>query len=574
MAADKHEYTVALNLETSEASKASLRALRDSLSDTNGGIEQLGKVYQNLAQNAENRVVIERQLNKVIGEAIRAKNDELDKLEAERVAIIANTNLTEAERKQQLKDVAKKQAALKQDKLVLKTKEKEFKLQAKLQTITGKTFDTESKSFKLLSKTVTLQEKLNKLLSKEGTLRKTLSKVGRGGAVAAKGLGIAAGAAMAVGGAAMASAGTVYDREQALKSLKRPATPADVQEVFLNSGGRADYSTIINSINKLSNKFSGEELRAHALIDIENPGWAETILRANRLGATAEEARRVLDQIKRNTGATDLSSVMASAAKARAVTAGQISQTEYMQAHAALQGLGFDDDKIRYIINQIASKKGDFTENFNATDFSKYAWQAQQKTMIRNAGVGIGELSKDVETETPAQRAARESQRKLAEFSLKRDEMLAKILVTISESGIVDRLDDIVKKLLTPKVIDGVVTFFTTVLDGLSKVITSLQRFLSESETMKGLTGFGEKVGQKVWDWTHPQAQGGIVTTPSVVGEAGAEMVLPLNNPSRAANIVNNYNNVNNFTMSGPQTALSLSQAISNNRFIKHASRF
>jgi SLT domain-containing protein len=67
-------------------------------------------------------------------------------------------------------------------------------------------------------------------------------------------------------------------------------------------------------------------------------------------------------------------------------------------------------------------------------------------------------------------------------------------------------------------------------------------------------------------------AQGGLVTAPSICGEAGPELVIPLDNSraGRASQIINNYNTTQSFNMQSNQsTPLAFSQAIGQNRFIK-----
>lgn len=564
MAVDRHEYGISLDLSMNQASRQTLKALNESLGESGDNVESLNKTYQQLSRNTENLEELQKLYSKAIDKAVKKKTEEIDKLEAQKVAIITNTDLTEEQIQAQLEEVDAKVKTLKKERELIKVQananKKRLTLQEKLNKLLGK----EGKLHPL-GQIVKLQEKLNKLLGKESTLRKSISKVA---SVTAKGAGVALGAASAMVGGAISSAGSVYDREQAMKSLKSPATSEDVHEVYLNSGGRADYSTIIQSINKLSGKFSGEELRTHALLDVENPGWADTLLRSNAINTSAQEARRVLDQIKKYQGVESLSAAMESAAKSRAVTTGRVSQTDYIQAHTALAQAGFDDENIRHIISSVASKQGDFIENFNKTDFARFA-RGQGKNLVRASEIALQRTNLGAEVETPAQRAARETQRKVAEFSLKKDEIVTKILMSIHDSGILDTLEELAKKVFQPSVINGLVDFFTITVKGLSNLITLLTEKLQES----GITKFGESLGEKVYEWTHPQkAQGGIVRTPSIVGEAGSELVLPLNNIPRANNIINNYNNTNNFTMSGNQTALSLSQSISNNRFIRHSS--
>ena len=72
-------------------------------------------------------------------------------------------------------------------------------------------------------------------------------------------------------------------------------------------------------------------------------------------------------------------------------------------------------------------------------------------------------------------------------------------------------------------------------------------------------------------------AQGGIITAPSLVGEAGPELVLPLDysRAGRTSQIIQNFNTNQSFNMSAnQQTPLAFSQAVGNNQFIKRISNY
>ena len=69
-------------------------------------------------------------------------------------------------------------------------------------------------------------------------------------------------------------------------------------------------------------------------------------------------------------------------------------------------------------------------------------------------------------------------------------------------------------------------------------------------------------------------AQGGIVNSPSLCGEAGPELVLPLDNSrsGRASQIINNFNTNQNFNMTNNQTTpLAFAQAVGMNKFVRRS---
>lgn len=584
--AENHTYRIDLDLRQSAQSKAALKTLNDSFQQNDKQINELNADFQRLQQNG---IDASNEYRKILHKEIEDYDKKIAKLEEERVKLIANKNLTKEQLQQGLKDIDAKQKRM-------RAYQKELQVRVKIQKLTGKTVDGESKLLKIGSKMIKMQEKMNKLLGKEGKLRQGIIKAVSG---AARATGVAFGGLMALGGAAVASSGSVYDREMALKSLKSPATAADVQDVFINSGGRADFKTIVESINKLSAKFSGEELRGHALLDIENPGWAETVLRSNDVNATAEESRRLLDQIRKNTGSTDLASAFTQASKAWTVTGAKVSQLDFIQAYSALQGLGFDEDRIREIVNHVAAQQGDFIENFNKTDFSKWA-SGQQKTLVKGSGVGIQRLDRGLDIESPEMIAARETQKKLAEFQLKKDEIVADVLLAIHKSGILDKLADMVRTLFTPTNMDNFVNLISKGLDLVNKLLDELNhpdKLLEDTaDVIKKIPGLhdiavaSEAIGGLLADGDIMNAlskaknlgplayakqffaNGGLATQPSICGEAGPELVLPLTRPQRCEQLMNQYLTTNNFNINGNPNALGLSQQINNHKFIRNAS--
>ena len=73
---------------------------------------------------------------------------------------------------------------------------------------------------------------------------------------------------------------------------------------------------------------------------------------------------------------------------------------------------------------------------------------------------------------------------------------------------------------------------------------------------------------------TGAAAQGGIVNTPTIAGEAGPELILPLDNSrsGRASQIINNFNTNQNFNMTNNQTTpLAFAQAVGMNKFVRRS---
>ena len=83
------------------------------------------------------------------------------------------------------------------------------------------------------------------------------------------------------------------------------------------------------------------------------------------------------------------------------------------------------------------------------------------------------------------------------------------------------------------------------------------------------------EIGSRIADFLNPfGAQGGIVNTPTIAGEAGPELILPLDNSrsGRASQIINNFNTNQNFNMTNNQTTpLAFAQAVGMNKFVRRS---
>ena len=283
-----HVYSIDLNLTSSQASKQALKELQTAFADSNNSMEALNASYTNLAKHTEDSVALEKQYSKVVANRLKDRDAEIDKLQAEKVAIMANKDLTEEQKNE---TIALKDAEIKRleaDKKYIKAKEKEAKLIAKMNKVLHSNLDENSKSFKLAKNVVSLQEKLNNLLGKESKLRQAASKVAAAGAKTAK-VGLKAmGGAMAAGGAVLGlAAGAAQgeaDKERAIGSLKSGIDPSVLDAVYIKSG--ADYSTIVAAVNNLSDVTKDNALLVQgAVLELQNPGIGKLLLSTSNQNA-------------------------------------------------------------------------------------------------------------------------------------------------------------------------------------------------------------------------------------------------------------------------------------------------
>lgn len=620
MVTSPHTYRIDLSLQTDSGSKATLKELQRAFKDSDKDLDVLSadfKRFQDAGVDASH------EYRKVLSDTIKDYDKQLGKLEEAQAKIIANRDISEEMRNQQLKEISDKKKRI-------KLFQRELDLRIKMQKSSGKVFDSESNLVKIRLKMLTVQEKLNKLLGKESKLRSAIGKAAKVGAIGLGVAGAVAGGVAAFGGAVIGASESVAQKGQALKSLREGYHKRDVDRLYVKTG--ADYSAIIAAINRVAPLTGGNNSLTLKLAENEllNPG-SGMLIAAQKMPNLAINYKNIYDQIRKQTGVADTSALSASVLENRAVKTGRVGEIDAMLAFAKLTQAGLGSEDAHRIINRIAAGRGEksFIEAFNEADISSMVRDRAMKNIIANQKLQISELDDMVLDESPEVRAARKAQEKLREFELHKEELFAKfipVLLPLME-GVLNKLMDFM-----PKIVRGVgemlkfMSIFTPADwgDALLDIGTDLvveSRFMEKERQLSKLQEEKDKLEEEMEDrrldtaktlkdvaklqadlngkmlsffiemeesgsvakvftksfesLALPQnAQGGIVTSPSICGEAGPELVLPLNNPGRASTIINNYTNSNTFNMRGNQTALSLSQQISNNRFIRHACAF
>ena len=704
------QYNIDLKLTSDSANNAILDELNKSFKGiddqvkktTDESLRDLNTSFDKLLQSTKDLNVLEQQYGKVIDNNVDKLKSEIDALEAKKVNIAANTDLTEKQRDAAIQILETQIKQKKQDVELLKLERAKAKARVAEKKLLGSKFNTESKLVKLHQKAVELQVKMNKLLAKESKLKSAalgVAKVGKkvgsiglkAGNVALKGIGMAGMAVGALGGAAIAAAGDRVEKEKALKSLKSDIDPTIADRVYTQTG--ADYTTIVSAINALSKitKDNGQLIQG-AVLEIQNPGIGKMLLSGStETGSNISKLKNHIDQIKKQTGSQDLTQALEASTKSRAVTKGRVSQSEYIQAYAALEAQGLDEETINRVIRKVSDQKGNFIENLNKTDLSRYGKDAQERIRLGKANLGLEKLN-DKEVEKTS---AEKIQEKMRELSLKKDELLVKLLPIANKlldaikPAIFDKLIDVVVKLadaVTPALenlltileplIDAVMPVIDELLTPLLKWYSGVQKKLIENvlkpvlEWLKttgfpalieifkaiphlpqilsdGIKWWWEKIkdfpsaigtkiseaweslktwiddtwnsvkkwadelwqsikdkftefkntiinlpseiGNKIANFLSPfssddddvkpiitgaAAQGGIVNSPTIAGEAGPELILPLDNSrsGRASQIINNFNTNQNFNMTNNQTTpLAFAQAVGMNKFVRRS---
>ena len=491
------QYNIELKLTSDSANKAVLDELNKSFKGiddqakktTDESLRDLNVSFDKLLQSTKDLNVLEQQYGKVIDNNVDKLKSEIDALEAKKVNIAANTDLTETQRDAAIQILETSIKQKKQETELLKIEKAKAKARIAEKKFLGNKFSTESKLVKLHQKAIELQTKMNNLLQRESKLKsaalkaakigKKVGSVGlKAGKVALKGLGMAGMAVGALGGAAIAATGDRVEKEKALKSLKSGIDPTIADRVYTQTG--ADYTTIVSAINALSKvtKDSGQLIQG-AVLEIQNPGIGKMLLSTSMSGTgNLGNLKNHIDQIKKQTGSQDLTQALEASTKSRAVTKGRVSQTEYIQAYAALEAQGLDEETISRIINKVSAQKGDFIENLNKTNLSRYGKDAQERVRLSKANLGLEKLN-DKEVEKTS---AEKIQEKMRELSLKKDELLVKLLpiaeklLSALKPAILDKLIGVVVKLadaVTPA-LENLLTILEPLIDAITPVIDEL----------------------------------------------------------------------------------------------------
>lgn len=491
------QYNIELKLTGSKVNKAVLDELNNSFDGldnkikktTEESLRDLNASFDKLLQSTEDVNELESQYGNVIDDNISKIKSEIDTLEAKKVAITTNTDLTEKQRDAAIQILETQIKQKKQDVELLKLERAKAKARVAEKKLLGNKFNTESKLVKLHQKAVELQIKMNKLLAKESKLKSAalgVAKVGKkvgsvglkAGKVALKGIGMAGMAVSALGGAAIAATGDRVEKEKALKSLKSGIDPTIADRVYTQTG--ADYTTIVSAINALSKvtKDSGQLIQG-AVLEIQNPGIGKMLLSTSMSGTgNLGNLKNHIDQIKKQTGSQDLTAALEASTKSRAVTKGRVSQTEYIQTYAALEAQGLDEETINRVIRKVSDQKGNFIDNLNKTNLSRYGKDAQERIRLGKANLGLEKLNDDAVEKTSAEKI----QEKMREISLKKDELLVKLLpiaeklLSAIKPAIFDKLIDVVVKLadaITPA-LENLLTILEPLIDAVMPVIDEL----------------------------------------------------------------------------------------------------
>lgn len=454
--------------------------------------------------------------------------------------------------------------------------------------------------FKFISALKTTEGRYKALKKAAGAIGGGAKRLAGG---AAKAAAIGGGLVLGIAGAAVASAGTQVERQSEAARIKAGGFSDDdkrdlMSQVYINTG--ADYTTIVDAINRVYGVIGNakkEDLIEAATAEVQFPG-AAALFRQQTTGAAtsadfADYAGR-LRAVRSATGATTeqiqaASGVVANLPQSRLSAS---TQTEMQALYLALQNSGaFDTQEeldaafSRFTRAQAASgadifemaKNWDWGRGASATNRQQASAAMANVDWARIAGAAR-------ETGFTTESAADATARKLREFSIKKDEILVKVL-----EAVLPIIDAITPQELS-ELFENLAYFINyfvkdigdTLRDGLKDFVDYMRMmriyFPAAVQIMKrwlhidddptaasigaGVSGVVSAVSAM------PRANGGVVSMPSLVGERGPEAVIPLDysRSARAGNIMQNISQT--FNMSGNETTtLSLANAVKSRGF-------
>ena len=620
-----------LNFDSALDSVKALEQQMNSLYESEDDVTQQIKSFERASNKAYTE--LERQavrLNHAISEQGKTQRERIAELEKER-ASLDNTAEAKARQKEidaELKDL-RKQVVNASDEELKKMLEQNVQARARLKLMQqeAKNQKQSQKQQKTLAQLVKedlkpLQEKLKlqkefieSLKTVEGRYA-AIKKAAKGalsvGGEAIKGAAGVAGGILAIGGMAVASAGKQVDQEREARRIKGTGSLADKQSMMFDLYAQtgADYSTIVDAINRcysvLGNVSRAEMVEA-ATAEIKMPGAASLFRQQNSGSVAAKDFTAYLNRMRSMQGLTGASQEQIASSteyisNLRQNSFTNASETELQTLYLALQNSGaFDTEEElqRAFQSFVRKQKGSGVDVFslaqqwqNSGEWTRTADGATNKTQAQNTIKNLdfkrmGEASRVTDYAQPEETAAEATARMLREFESTKDELLMEILKALKP--FIEEFNEYVIpeiKERMPEIVD----LIGKVLENTGKIVDWILKKTGEAKDW--ITGAAENpvtplLGEKVGNFLdnllfsedelkilHPRANGGVVSMPSICGESGSEMVIPLDSARRGRGFQLLQQVEQTFNMgSGETTAQSLAQAVRSRSFMYETGR-
>ena len=417
-------------------------------------------------------------------------------------------------------------------------------------------------------------------------IKKVASKAGSGIVGLGKGIGIAGGAALGLGGVAMANAQNVVEREKQVRRIKGSMDP-DIKEdllskLYIQTG--ADYSTIVDAINRVQSVLGKDADRQDLLeavpVELKYPGASAIFRQDNQRFIWSKSYTQYENKIKAIQSATGASTDQIEAstqkiANMRQSSFSNASMAELQALYLGLQNAGAYDTQEEldrafgaFVRAQKAQKKNvfDFAQSYDWTR-GVYGGTNRQQALkaIDNLDFGAIQKAAQIDSSVPMRSTAEEAAAKIRQMEEQKNKILSKLLEAIFpifEKIDIGKIAQVLNGLIdfATKLVPPMIEILNAILPYIDKIISFLTSgFNNTNQLVKTKSGMIQGLNR---------ANGGIVEMPSLVGEAGPEMVIPLDHSrySRASNLTQYYNQT--FSMAGNETtALSLSSVVRSRDF-------
>ena len=453
----------------------------------------------------------------------------------------------------------------------------------------------------LRDKIKSMQDFAKSLKTVEGRYA-AVKKVAKGafavGKTAVKGAGIAAGAVLAGVGAVLGSADTMVDKENATRRIKAGNSYQErsdlLKDVFIAAGGSNDE--IVEALNRvysvMPKETDLEKIKQAATVELKFPGVTEQLRQQNNgkaitvfdyiaygnrqrqmqqyTGASAEQTEAAVKYIAnlpqhyfKNAATEDAKAVYLALQNSGAFTEeGELQRTfEKFMRYQSTTGRN---------IFQVAQE---WQEQGREGGWAKAVWKPGDKQQVGNVINSInfksmGTVSRIIDYVSHYS-AADETAKTARRVSIMKDDILLSILEAVEP--LMPKL-----KIFFSKIVELVQSeTFQNLISGMAtvigKILTTTSDILELMTPLLAALGGGIYKGIK-WifgdDDENPQGQsranGGIAMFPSVFGEAGAEMAVPLSPEREGRGMQLTQELVQHFHMSGNETTTaSLAAALS-----------
>ena len=440
-----------------------------------------------------------------------------------------------------------------------------------------------------------------------------VKKVAKGafsvGKTAVKGAGVAAGAVLAGVGAVLSSADNLVDRENAVRRIKAGETMEDrselLKQTFLEAGGSNEE--VVEALNRVYSVMPKEKdlnkLKQAAAVEIKFPGVTEQLRQQNNgraitvndyiaygnrqramqkyTGASAEQIESASSYVAnlpqryfKNAATEDVKAVYLALQNSGAFT----EESELRTTFERFMRYQSETNRNIFTVAQEWQEKG------RDGGWASGVWRAGDKTQVGNVINSIDFKQMGAESRiidlTTHETAAESSAKTARRVSLMKDEILLSILTAVEP--LMPVLGDLFKrvmKLIQSETFQNLIKSVTEIIERVLKAVIQLIDLMEPvaialgGGLVKGVRDFGEFIhsgldalfgdpdkgvsGQS-------RANGGLAMFPSVFGESGAEMAVPLS-PERAGRGMQlTQELVQHFHMSGNETTTaSLAAALS-----------